>query len=172
MPQANEVTIQQALADLASGAFSSVNATAKAYNLTESTLRRRFRGVTTSRATARQPQLLLSPVQERLTRDWILNCEVTGYAVSHAQLREFASLLSSSTGGPPTVGIHWVKRFLHRHPDLRSKIGKKVDALRSDRATIKQPKPWYDTLSGINQCLKICLENIYNIDETGIALGV
>jgi Tc5 transposase DNA-binding domain/helix-turn-helix, Psq domain len=149
MPRVNEATIQQALADLASGAFSSVNAAAKAYNLTESTLRRRYHGTTTSRARARQTQQLLSPVQESLTRQWILNCEVTGYAISHAQLREFASLLSSSTGGPPSIGVHWVKRFLQRHPDLRSKIGKKIDALRSDGATIERLRPWYDTLFGI-----------------------
>jgi helix-turn-helix, Psq domain len=63
MPQAQEATIQQALADLTRGSYLSVNAAAKAYSLTEPTLRRRYRGLTTSRATARQTQQLLSPIQ-------------------------------------------------------------------------------------------------------------
>ena len=66
MASIQEEHIQQALSDLQQGQFSSVRAAARAYNLTESTLRRRHHGKTQERRQAHLPRLKLSQVQEDL----------------------------------------------------------------------------------------------------------
>ena len=172
MPQSREETIQQALADYREGLFPSYRAAGAAYNVPHTTLSRRHKGTTTTRIVARESQMLLSPIQESLIRDWILYCETCGYAVSHAQLREFVLLLSTSIGGPSTLGIDWIPRFLRRHPDLKTKVGKRIDALRVDNVNEKDLRQWFDQLHCLITRLRLTPDNMYNCDETGIALGV
>jgi hypothetical protein len=38
--------------------------------------------------------------------------------------------ISIHSGGPNTIGINWISRFLHRQPAICTKIGRKMDALR------------------------------------------
>ena len=172
MPAINEAQVQQALNDLRHGVFPSIRATAKAYNLTESTLRRRKNGQTVTRSQARAEQQILSLYQEDMTKSWILYCEQCGFAISHAQLREFVVLLSSSAGGPTRVGRQWVSRFLSRHPEVKTKIGKKLKVLRTENITSERLTTWFDTLAGHIKRLEITPPNLYNMDETGIALEV
>ena len=102
----------------------------------------------------------------------MLYCEQCGFAISHAQLREFVVLLSSSAGGPTRVGRQWVSRFLSRHPEVKTKIGKKLEVLRTENITSERLTTWFDTLAGHIKRLEITPPNLYNMDETGIALGV
>ena len=172
MPLKTDQSLHLAAADYHRHQFPSVRAAAAAYNVNEATLRRRLKGQSTSRQVARQKQQLLSPTQEALISTWVLDCEQGGYSISHAQLREFALLLLSSTGGPSTLGHNWSSRFLYRHPELRTKIGKKIDHLRFDNTTPALLQDWFDRLSTVIHTDKIRPENIYNADEKGIALGV
>ena len=172
MPAINEDHVQQALNGLRHGIFPSIRAAARAYDLTESVLRRRCSGLSTTRSQARATQQLLSPYQEDIVKSWILYCEQCGFAISHPQLREFVIILSTSAGGPSRIDSEWIRRFLSRHPDLKTKIGKKLDVLRTENVTSASLTTWFNTLHGHMKRLRIEPANLYNMDETGIALGV
>ena len=172
MPRTDEFTVQQALAALDRGDFTSYRAAGQAHGVKHILLWRRHKGITTTRAIAHENEQILSPIQEQMLVDWILYCETCGYGLSHAQVREFVTLLSTSTGGPSRLGANWVPRFLERHPSLKTKIGKRIDAARVNNANAEDLKRWYDRLHALKSRLKVTLDNLYNCDETGIALGV
>ena len=69
-------------------------------------------------------------------------------------------------------GYNWVGRFLTRRPDLRSKIGKKIDALRIKNTNPELLQTWFESLQSLMRRIRVHPSNIWNIDETGIALGV
>ena len=168
----NEDHVQQAIRDYERALYPSLRAAARAYGLTHSTVLRRYHQCTVPRRVAREPQRWLSDEQEQMTRDWILYCERCGYPISHAQLREFAGVLTSSTGGPTRVGANWVLRFLQRHPELRTKIGRKIDSQRVNNTSPDNITRWFTDLASLKASKGIVPHNIYNMDETGIALGV
>jgi hypothetical protein len=43
--------------------------------------------------------------------------------------QEMALQISVFSEGADFVGQKWIQRFLQRHSDIRSKIGRKIDAL-------------------------------------------
>ena len=83
-----------------------------------------------------------------------------------------AHRIAVASGSPQPLGHNWVPRFLARHPDIHSKIEKKLDALRAKNTTISQLKEYFDRLKRIIKMHNIAPENIWNIDETGLGLGV
>ena len=97
--------------------------------------------------------------------------EQSGHPVSHSQLREFVSLLNVSSGGQD-CGHNWTQRFLKRRPELRAKMGTKIDTLRLKNTTPEKLRPWFDTLQALIRRIGVKPLTIWNVDETGIALGV
>jgi hypothetical protein len=83
-----------------------------------------------------------------------------------------AVLVSKISGGPVTIGINWVSRFLHRHPEIHTKVGIKIDAQRLQNATPAVLETWFAKLKGIQTDRQVDPADIWNMDETGIALGV
>ena len=81
------------------------------------------------------------------------------------------SLLNVSSGGED-CGHNWTQRFLKRRPELRAKIGTKIDTLRLKNTTPKKLRPWFDALQALIRRIGVKPLNIWNVDETGIALGV
>ena len=74
--------------------------------------------------------------------------EQSGHPVSHSQLREFVSLLNVSSGGED-CGHNWTQRFLKRRPELRAKMGTKIDTLRLKNTTPEKLHPWFDALQAL-----------------------
>ena len=70
--------------------------------------------------------------------------EECGHPVSHSQLRECVALLNVSTGGQE-CGHNWTQRFLTRRPELRAKMGTKIDTLRLENTTPDKLKPWFES---------------------------
>ena len=111
MASNREERLQEALGALNSGEITSIRGAARAYDLHETTLRRRYNGTSTTRQIAHEPQQLLTPAQEALTVTWMLQCEEFKHPVTYPQLREFIGLVSAQSGGPNTIGHHWIQRF-------------------------------------------------------------
>jgi hypothetical protein len=166
-----ERRLQQALNDLHTQKFKSIRAAAKAYDVPRSTLGTRFNGTPTRRV-ARVSQQLLSTEQEELLVQWILDLEKQGHPVTHPQVREMAELVSELSGGPDIVGVNWVARFIHRHPQIRTKVGVKIDHKRVDNTTPEAIEAWFDYFQRVQTYYQVDPANIWNMDETGIALGV
>ena len=171
MTSFNEQKIQQALEDLDAQRFPSVRAAAKAHNVPFATLNRRSKGGI-SRQEARSTQQLLSQHQEELLVKWILDLEAGGFAPSHAQLREMAGLVSKDSGGPDKVGNNWVDRFLKRHPEIHTKTGVKIDDQKLRNTTPEALEAWFEGFKKVKDDNQVEDADTWNMDETGIALGV
>lgn len=79
-------------------------------------------------------------------------------------------LILELSGGPNSVGIKFISRFLLRHPEVKSKLGVKIGYQRSRTVTEAAVHAWYRTLLKILTSKKIPAGNIFNMDETGTAL--
>lgn len=149
---------------------SSIRAAAALYSISEATLRRRLKGGQ-SRQNARTPQQLLSPEQEDRLVQWILDLEKQGHPPTHAQLREMAQHISIFSGGPSHFGHKWVSRFLQRQTAIQTKIGCKMDALRIKNSNPEDLQAWYALVKRNIDAHGILSADIWNMDETGLAVG-
>jgi DDE superfamily endonuclease/Tc5 transposase DNA-binding domain/helix-turn-helix, Psq domain len=166
-----EEQLTSAIQSLSTGEFSSIRAAAKAYGVNRNTLTRRMQGGLTQRE-AQAPNLLLSTEQEDLLVRWILDLERAGHPPNHTQIREFVVLICRASGGPDSVGVNWVPRFLQRNPSVKSKVGRKIESLRIKNTTPEALEEWFEHFRGVQVKYQVRPMNIWNMDETGIALGV
>ena len=75
-------------------------------------------------------------------------------------------------GDDQPVGKLWISHLLRRQPRIASVVGRKLEAQRADAATPEQIRAFLEHYKQIKQRLNIRTENTYNMDETGLALGV
>jgi Tc5 transposase DNA-binding domain len=120
-----------------------------------------------SRHEAHADEQLLTPAQEEILVKWI---KVQGHRGVPMTYRSVAHAAGEISGKP--VGEVWPKRFRKRHPDLKMK---KTTGLEKARAKALNPSAvngFYDMLSDVIKEYDILPENIYNMDEKGIQLGI
>ena len=107
----NEAAISAAIADLKTQPTPNYGATAKKYNISRDTLRRRYKGETTSRSEAHlEAQGLLSNAHENALVECINILSARGIPPTPAVVK---NLVIELIGAP--VGEHWVSRFVERH---------------------------------------------------------
>ena len=75
-------------------------------------------------------------------------------------------------GDTNPIGRNWIPSFLQRNPRVASIVGRKIEAARADSATPAQVRAFLELFDRTRRILNIQMEDIYNVDETGIALGV
>lgn len=167
----NEYKLQLALTEYLDGRFPSLRRAAKAYNVSARTLTDRHNQRRTKQE-ARVTQQRLSPEQERLLVQWSIDREATGTAPNHAQIREMASTIRLVGGGPSIIGKAWVRCFLKRNQQVKTKIGLTLDHKRARNVTKEAIIDWYDELLRVMRLKAIQTVNIWNMDEIGTALGV
>lgn len=167
-----EALLSAASADYYAGNYTSIRAAATAYGLIHTTLMRRMGGTSKARPNAHENQQLLSKTQEDCLVDWILTCEACNMPLSHAQTRKMASLLSTTAGGSPIIGINWLTRFLQRHPILSTKLAIRIDNLRIQGTTPMIIHEHLERYKVLRDRWNIRAEDTYNMDETGLNLGV
>src|SRR5437763_13052193 len=73
----------------------------------------------------------------------------------------------SKPGPPPTVGIHWVNRFLNRHPEYYIRTQRSINIEQQISQDLDNIQRWYERLSQLISEKGITAHNIYNFDETG-----
>jgi hypothetical protein len=171
MPGTDQIILDEAIHAVQTRKFASIRAVARHYNLDHTTLLRRLRGGVSNHQKAKQ-QALLSEEQERLLKASILEAEAHGHPMTSPFIHELAEQISTRSGGPTTVGQNWVSRFVKRHLDIQSKQGRKIDTRRIENTTPEALTDWFTLLKGVQDSYNVKLENIWNMDETGIALGV
>lgn len=144
----------------------SLREAAKLYDVPRGTLTDRYNGVRT-RAEAHEHEQLLSTAQEAVVVDWIKVMAKRGIPMTPSMVRDH---VASITGGP--VGESWVKRFKKRHPDLKVKWTTSLEKCRAKCLNPTLVNEFYDLLEEIIKQYSIVQENVYNMDEKGIQLGV
>ena len=142
MASNKEIRLQQAITDFQTNRYPSIRAAARANDVHHTTLSRRLKG-RVSRRIARQPQQLLSEIQEQLLVQWILDLEAQGHAPSFTAVRDLAGVVSRDSGGPNNVGKNWISRFLKRHPEIRSKVGRRISAKRANSTSPEAIAIWF-----------------------------
>jgi hypothetical protein len=163
-------SIEAAIADHARRPRASVRSLARKWGVPESSLRDKIKGRPTRRV-ARATQQLLPPTQESFLANWILEQEACGQARTPSQIRAFASTLHRNNGGSGYIGPNWLPRYIQRWPKLQTKLGRGIDALRTQNLTKEKISAWYGQLKNILDLKNIKPANIWNFDETGTALS-
>jgi hypothetical protein len=132
-----EARIEKAIEALKSKEAKSPYAAAKLYGLHLRTLTRRLNGGLNC-AQAHEHAQLLSATEEDALALWCRRLSAGGYPVRHQLIREMAwDILTrrvASVNTPdmqlaslPLIGKNWVKRFLQRHPKLKTVKGARID---------------------------------------------
>ncbi|KAI8406457.1 hypothetical protein FOFC_13927 [Fusarium oxysporum] len=100
---------------------------------------------------------------------WVLRQESLGYALSHSQVRACVEAILQQQGDNKPLGKYWTTRFVKRHLELSTKLGKRQEAARFDGFTPKAVNWYFDIRE--NEYGWIKPENTVNVDEGGIMVG-
>ncbi|KAI0994849.1 hypothetical protein K3495_g13333 [Podosphaera aphanis] len=151
-----EESIRRAILELVKDPNLSEKAVAADYNILRSTLRNRRAGGT-SRAISKQPTQRSFPEQEKFLADWILEMGAQGFPPSHARTREMTCQITRSNGDTAPLGKEWVCKFIKRNPQISSVVGRRVESSRINEVEVRH---------------KIKAEDMWNMDEQGLGLGI
>ena len=177
-----EEVMQQALAGLATGKWKTPYAAAHALNIPSRNLYNRVKEDSKSRSEARVAQQSLTVAEERELVKWIRGLTMSGTPAQHSIIKEMAETIRNKRVAYvndstiehvsyPPLGDRWIQRFIRRHPDLKSVVGKRIEASRINCSTEEVFNRWFDAFKEVKDEFKIKDANIYNMDETGSALG-
>ncbi|CEL00931.1 hypothetical protein ASPCAL00523 [Aspergillus calidoustus] len=167
-----EGRIQLAIQALKKREISSARRAAEVFNVPRSTLRDRLKGH------GFQPELRnhsfrLSENQEEALVKWIIDRDTRGVApkVSHVQQMAYLVLQEGSSTPPKPLGKNWVTSFIKRHESIKSRFARKYNCQRALCEDPRAMREWFDNLKALREENGIQLEDIYNFDETGFAMG-
>jgi hypothetical protein len=170
-----------ALKDLGAGVFTSVKSAARAYGAAEATVRGRWKGGR-SQAEGNEWQQLLTSNEERALVKWITELTVNGFPPRAQTIREMAEEIrrrrvtaindaSIELVHYDPIGMQWSARFLARHPELQCIYARRIDVARLKESTPETIQEWFNTFERVKREYNVAPKNIYNMDETGFAIG-
>jgi hypothetical protein len=133
-----------------------------------STLSRRLSGQARRNERIQAHQRISKSQEETLIR-WVLRQESLGYALSHSQLCACVEAILQQQGDNKPLGKHWTTRFVKRHPQLSTKLGKRQKAARFDGFMPKAVTSYFDIRETEFGWIKP--KNTVNVDEGGIMAG-
>jgi len=173
--------VDAALRDYRAKLFPSLNAAAKAHGVPESTLRAHKNG-RVSRPQAREAQQLLSASEEKALVRWIIDLSRSGFPPRKTRVKDMAEELrkqrligindaSIELVSYPPIGARWVDRFIQRHSGLKTVFARQIDAARLKETKREVLQQWFQTIKDTICEYNVQVEDIYNMDETGFAIG-
>ncbi|KAF6512733.1 hypothetical protein HZS61_007539 [Fusarium oxysporum f. sp. conglutinans] len=146
----------------------SQNEAAQKRGVPQSALSGRLSGQASRNERIQAHQRIPKSQEETLIR-WVLRQESLGYAPSHSQLRACVEAILKQQGDNKPLGKHWTTRFVKRHLELSTKLGKRQEAARFDGFTPKAVNWYFDIRE--NEYGWIKPENTVSVDEGGIMVG-
>ena len=164
--------IEVAIAGIKDGTYASVKHPVKELGVSKATLHRRLKGGK-SRSEAQEKHQLLTKHEETALAQWISSSAVSGNPVQHEFIREMAGKLRKQRVAPngqfvPPIGPTWVPQFLCCHPHLKAKMTHAIETARVKDVTKELMLHFNEEFRRIIREHNIKLENIYNVDETGL----
>ena len=91
-----------------------------------------------------------------------------GYAPGHGVVRSIVEAILKQKGDTKPLGKNWIKGFRTRNTDIRTKMGRRMEASRFDAFTPKAVNWFFDILETFDW---IDPENVLNVDKGGIMAG-
>ncbi|KAM5529864.1 hypothetical protein FOXYSP1_17708 [Fusarium oxysporum f. sp. phaseoli] len=135
-----ESEIVEAMLDVTDNGLSQ-NQSAQKHGMPQTTLSDRLRCLL-SKSEVTHPSQLLSKTHEIRLVSWVLRQEALGYAPSYSQVRATVAAFLQQQGREKPIGIHWVARFVKRHPATKAKIGKRQETSKFN-SFIPMAVNWY-----------------------------
>ncbi|XP_044717871.1 tc5 transposase DNA-binding domain-containing protein [Hirsutella rhossiliensis] len=171
-----EARVQKAKKYLDQNPTAKVTTVARQFEVPRGRLRSRLDGRTS--LTDRQPTntKLSKPEEDALCR-YIDRLDAVNLAVRREFIVDAANRIlkersgKASQSNPPTVGIHWIDRFVKRHKYLLMSQ-KQLESNRQAAEDIPTVIEWYKKLHAVMQSEGIVEDDIWNMDETGFRIGV
>jgi hypothetical protein len=80
---------------------------------------------------------------------------------TYGTVREMAGQISRTSGGANEVGNRWLPRFLTCRPELHSKLGKSIDALRIQSTNPDDLRAWFSLFRRVLTEYKIAQEDVF-----------
>ncbi|OJD10787.1 hypothetical protein ACJ73_09697 [Blastomyces percursus] len=117
----------------------------------------------------------VSNTQADMLFQWILDLDKRELPPRPAFVENMANYLlstRSSTTSPPRVGKNWVSNIIKRRTELQCRYSRRCNHERAKCEDIKVIREWFKTLEDTLTQYGITLEDIYNFDETGFAMGL
>lgn len=153
--------------------ITSVRQAARVYDVSRSTLSNHLQGVK-SRVNTRANRCKLTLYEEETLKQWILSLDRRGASPRQPQVREIANILLADRGDstPSTIGLNWVQNFVNRHEGIRMVCSRRYDY---QHALMEDPKVRYTWFQTVKQTIEdngIDINEIYNFDEIGFAMGI
>lgn len=161
--------------------YMSIRKCASVFSISERTLRRRLSGGV-SRSIAHEHEQYLSPAEEKTLTKWISKLSKFGYAVSPKIARELAFEIRrsrvplstpnpSSTFLPPRPGKQWIRGIYSRHPHIKGAWSRQLESSRYNGTRYPIVEAYFSSLTELFTANTYALEDIYNVDESGFAIG-
>ena len=177
----NEAKLQLAIAAV-SNQEHTCHSAAIAFGVPRRTLYNRVNGNMKPRNQAYETNQNLTHVEEKELVRWITRLTITGYAPRYETLRQLAEIIrerrvKQMDDGEVQVKVYdkigkdWVPRFIQRHPELASVRLRSIDSVRIKDTAPEWLQRWFDDLKKVLVEFDIKPENIYNMDESGFAIG-
>ena len=104
---------------------------AKIYGLEPTTFARRIKGKTKERKEAHINDQRLTPEEENVLVNWILQTAAWGFPPRPSRVRYMARDMLYKKEDHKALGIHWVDKFLSQHPCLIKKFSHSLDKERA-----------------------------------------
>lgn len=171
MPKLSERDMQEAISFVQNGV--SRTKTAECFGISKATLSRRVKG-TQPHSKSHEIDQKLSKLQEDEVEAWILHEELCGRAPTKSLVRDFAQEVAYGLDRDERqqpLGKNWVDRFTSRHPKIKTKIGRVVDADRVQGINKDSIQQFYYHLTRVRTGYNVQPEDMYNMDETGVQEG-
>jgi len=173
--------VSDAIVAYRNGVYSSKRECARAFSLSERTLRRYLDGGV-SRSTSHEYQQHLSLPEEKTLIKWITRLDKLGHAVSPAFARKLAfeirssrpklsSYPSTSSLPPPLPGKRWIDKLRSRYPELKGAYTRQLESARIVGSSYTIIAAYFDALSTLFLENSYLPDDIHNFDESGFAIG-
>jgi hypothetical protein len=113
----------------------------------------------------------MTDLEEQVILERILDLDSRGFAPQIASVEDMANFILKSQG-KERVGQHWARRFIQRHPEIRTRPDRVYDF---QRALCEDPeliRGWFRLVGNMRAKYGIQDTDIYNCDETGLQMGI
>ena len=177
MPTYSEGVLIDALAAYRNSEYTSIRKCAYAFNIPYSILALRLK-TRTSRSKSHESQQILSTTEEETLLKAIIRLEKSGCPITLSLTRELAEeirlsrfRLSSTPTSYPPISVRWIDRFRKRYPELKTVYSRSLDASRFEGVTYPIVNAYFDALTDLFLKNSYPSNAIFNVDETGFALG-
>ena len=165
----NEGTLFLAIQATQSNAPDSTKHASRAFNVPETTLRRRRAGKP-SRRDCEPNSKKLDKLEEEALVQRILELDQRGIGATRDMVRDMANDLLAERGGEP-VGKCWVDNFKKRTPEIKLRRSRPYDCQRALNEDPRVITPWFELVANTKAKYGIADEDTYNFDETGFMMG-